>query len=596
MTDIPPGEIAQNAVDCESSAPAGRPLRCWLPVAVLAVYWAFTLCVYYLEMAMFPRFITRMIALALMLVICLVWWLSKRHFRLRERLAVVGIVLSLLFGAPLVADKSINWFMLLLGAMPYVVTLGIAWLLMTRRRGTRVQLTGIVAGALLIFGGFCLLRWDGLDGRQIAQYSWRWSPTAEQAFLATIESPRIGPDSTSVAVPEWRLQPGDWPGFRGADRDDVVGELSTQDWAAHPPEQVWKRLVGPGWSSVIIVDGFLVTQEQRGESEAVVCYDADTGDEVWVHTDTERFDEGLSGPGPRGTPAFAEGRIFALGARGKLNCLAAATGEGLWSHDLPAETGAAIQQWGISTSPLIVGGLAVVFSGGTDGRSLLAYHADTGDLAWSSAGGTQSYSSPQLLTIDGVRQIVMHDNRALYAVHPETGERLWERPTGNEMSLAMLQPHQVGETDLVVAWDNGITRLTVRQDAGTWSVRECWPEPSTRLKPSFNDFFVHDGYIYGLDDGILCCLDLESGKRVWKRGRYGFGQMLYVSALQQFLVLTDQGELVLAAADPERLVEVARVSVLSGKTWNHAAAAHGRLYVRNGEEMACYRLTSAQQP
>ena len=163
---------------------------------------------------------------------------------------------------------------------------------------------------------------------------------------------------------------------------------------------------------MIIVDGHLVTQEQRGEAEATVCYDAATGAELWAHGEPARFYEGLAGVGPRTTPSFSDGRIYAFGATGKLTCLSAANGIPLWSHDSAAEAGAEPPQWGYSTSPLVIDRKVIAFAGGEEGRSLLAYDAMSGDRVWAQAAGKQTYSSPQFIEIGGQRQLVMHDNRA----------------------------------------------------------------------------------------------------------------------------------------------------------------------------------------
>src|SRR5262249_625934 len=143
------------------------------------------------------------------------------------------------------------------------------------------------------------------------------------------------------------LQPGDWPGFRGKDRDGrYKGARIATDWDERPPRQVWRQRVGPGWSSFAVVGTRLYTQEQRGPNEAVVCYDAGSGAELWSHEDAARFSETMAGPGPRATPTFHEGKIYAQGATGKLNCLDAATGRVLWSHDVAADSGAALPLWG----------------------------------------------------------------------------------------------------------------------------------------------------------------------------------------------------------------------------------------------------------
>ena len=156
----------------------------------------------------------------------------------------------------------------------------------------------------------------------------------------------------------------------------------------------------------------------------------------------------------------------------------------------------------------------------------------------------------------------------------------------------MLQPHRLNDHEILIPWDPGIARIEVKNDGGKWTTAERWN--SNRLKPDFNDFVVHDGHIYGLDDGILCCVDLADGKRLWKKGRYGHGQILLLADQGAILVLGESGEAILVAANPKGLEELGRFQAIEGKTWNHPVIAHGRLYVRNAEEMACYELNSGR--
>jgi outer membrane protein assembly factor BamB len=335
---------------------------------------------------------------------------------------------------------------------------------------------------------------------------------------------------------------------------------------------------------MIVVDGHLVTQEQRGEADAVVCYDAATGEELWVHTDEDRFNEPLSGPGPRSTPSFDGGRIVTVGGRGRLNCLDAASGKLLWTH----ENAVAVAQWGLATSPLLTDDLVIVFAGGKNERSLVAYRVDNGDTVWERGVGHTSYSSPQLVTLGGQRQILIDDTAGLHSVAVESGELLWEHLTGGGPAEPMLQPHVISDHELTVAWNSGIARLKVERKDGQWTVSRQWE--TTALKPGFNDFVIHEGHIFGLDDGILCCLDAASGQRLWKKGRFGHGQLLLLASPPRLIVVAESGEMALLAANPKQCEELGRFKAIDGKCWNHPVIAHGCLFVRNGEEMACYRL------
>jgi outer membrane protein assembly factor BamB len=519
-----------------------------------------------------------------------VWWLFlTRGLSWGDRLLTVAVFVVGSVAVLNVADPSITVWAILLTALPWVLTAGVIWLAASRNSSPVVRRVGLSAAILVALAVLALIRMDGLDGAQRSEFNWRWNPTSEELFLASHTAQAATPAEPPTSHPEWTLQPGDIPGFRGAQRDGVVsGAQLDLDWNAHAPQQVWRQRLGPGWSSLIVVDGHVVTQEQREESEVVACYDAATGEEIWVHADPVRFHEGLSGAGPRGTPAFADGRIYALGGKGNLNCLDAATGKLLWSHDLRAEVGAVVPQWGFSVSPLAVDGKVLIFANGKDDNGLIAFDAATGELNWKLAGGEQTYSSPQLVKLGGVRQVLMHDNRAVRAVNVDDGKLLWEYLVGDEMAVPMLQPLVIAADKLLVSVEAGLTLLEVKHADGNWTAKELWI--SNRIKPNFNDIVTHQGKIYGLDDGILCALDMETGERLWKKGRYGHGQLVLLADQDALLVQGARGEVLLVEISGEQPEELGKFEAIEGKTWNHPALVANRLFVRNGEEIACYEL------
>lgn len=568
------------------------PVRYWIMGAIVAAYWIFESTIYSVEMAMFPRFVSRMLVSASLLLLFLGWLLTNRYLLWRDRLLGFGL---LIFGptiAMTLAEPSTRAVVVLTG-LPRLISACVIWLMIAHSMSRNIQRLGVCVATVLVLGYFTLVRWDGLDGAQRAKLSWRWKPTSEQLFLTSASTPSRSVSETpaeQAAVKPWILQPGDWPDFRSDHRNDGVPDIDvTGDWSKEPPTPMWRRRVGPAWSSMIVVDGHVVTQEQRGEADAVVCYDPTTGNEQWVHTDADRFEEPLSGPGPRSTPAFAEGRIVAIGGRGRLNCLDAATGKLVWTHN----TAVAVGQWGLATSPLITDDLVVVFAGGKNDKSLAAYRAQSGEPVWTRAVGETSYSSPQLVTLGGQRQILIDDTLGLHAVTVESGELLWEHLAQGGGAEPMLQPHPISDRELLIAWQSGVARLLVERDGDHWKVTRNWE--TTTLKPGFNDFVVHDGYIFGLDDGILCCLDAGTGQRLWKKGRFGHGQILLLASPPRLVVVGETGEVALLAADEKRYDELGRFKAIDGKTWNHPVIAHGCLFVRNGEEIACYRLAPNHQ-
>jgi outer membrane protein assembly factor BamB len=223
---------------------------------------------------------------------------------------------------------------------------------------------------------------------------------------------------------------------------------------------------------------------------------------------------------------------------------------------------------------------------------LVAYDVATGDLRWLGQPGGGGYSSPHLATIGGVPQVLLLRGARTISVAPADGALLWEHSW--QPSVSIVQPAVVANGGVLIASGDamggiGMRRIAVAHEAAGWQVQERW---TTRaLKPYFNDFVVHKGHAFGFDGSILAAINLEDGQRAWKGGRYGHGQLVLLPDEDLLLVLSEDGELSLVSATPDRFSEIARVPALDGKTWNHPAIVGDVLLVRNGEEMAAFRLT-----
>lgn len=578
------------------TTPAASPrLRLWQPTCVLALFWAYNFAARHIEMLTFVRWIAGMGATLVAMLACLVWWLTNGPISRRHRFGALGAMAAGGVAGYFLYDKTLGIFTVLFFALPCAVTAGTIWLLVARGIRSTRSFVGLLAVLWATWGYFTLLRMEGISGEQQAAIHWRWTPTAEELYLAEKkgqEPPATGNQVSGDEAGEPLVaHPGDWTGFRGPERDATVrGVQIATDWNAAPPKQIWRQRVGPAWSSVAVIGDRLFTQEQRGESEAVVCLDAETGRELWVHEDHARFWEGVAGAGPRATPTFAAGRLYSAGATGLLNCLDAKTGKRSWSRDFSKESGAKVPLWGFSSSPLVVGDLVVIFAGGEGDMGLLAYRAETGEPAWQVAAGHNSYSSPHLASIDGREQILCLSDAGLTSVEPESGNVLWNYGGAAPGAPISIQPHPLGESQVLIpsVEDVGLALLEVKHEGASWSAEKLWPSRS--LQPSFNDFVIHDGAAYGFDEAIFGCFDIATGKRLWKGGRYGHGQVLLVADQGLLVVIAESGEAVLLKANPKMHEELCRFPAIEGKTWNHPALVRGRLYVRNAEEMACYDI------
>jgi outer membrane protein assembly factor BamB len=412
-------------------------------------------------------------------------------------------------------------------------------------------------------------------------------PVAEPVSEPAAHAPVPAAVPAVVPTPTGEETGADWPGFRGPHRDDVVSGVRIKtDWTASPPVALWRRPVGPGWSSFAVRGGLIYTQEQRGLDEVVACYRLTTGQPVWAHRDAARFWESNGGPGPRGTPTLSNGRVYTFGATGILNVLNASDGSVVWSRNAASDTGMKTPMWGFASSPLVVDDAVIVATAG----QLASYDLVTGARRWAGPAHGVSYSSPQLATIGGVQQVLLLSEAGVTSVAPADGTLLWEYAW---VGYPIVQPALTTDGDVLISVtdSSGTRRLAVTHGSGGWTVEPRWT--SNGLKPYFNDFVVHNGYAFGFDGSILACIDLADGKRKWKGGRYGNGQLVLLADQDVLLVSSEEGELALVRATPDQFTELAHFPALDGKTWNHPVVAGDVLLVRNGQEMAAFRLSLA---
>jgi outer membrane protein assembly factor BamB len=490
-------------------------------------------------------------------------------------------------------------------------------IVLLRHQPARRLRTAVLCSAVG-FGVWDMLKMDGTTGKFSTEFSWRWAPTAEEEYLKQLAESgrrsnhdrdaagrRGATDASAGAAATATVASGgasevtrsssEWPEFRGPNRDGhFPGVTLAADWTSQPPVVKWKTRVGPGWSSFAVAGRRLFTQEQRGDHEAVVCLDANSGATLWVHEYASRFWEAIAGAGPRATPTVGDAGLYCLGANGELLCLNAVTGKLVWQRKLQEEANRTPPPWGFASSPLLVGNLVVVHAGGPADKGVLAFDAKSGEPRWSVASGDHSYSSPHHATFSGVEGLLMATNRGLQFLDPATGVELWSHAWETQNYRA-IQPLVDGDAVyLGTSLGGGTRRIAVSHSNGVWAAAEVWT--SIVMKPDFNDFVQHDGHIYGFDGNIFACISMQDGRRLWKRGRYGNGQVLLLPDSGQLLVISEQGELVLIQADPTELQELCRFPAIDGKTWNHPVLIQNRLYLRNGKEAACIELRVRESP
>ena len=487
------------------------------------------------------------------------------------------------------------------------------WLVFLSRMPWSRRRWAIGAAVAVIAMTAATTRIRGVTGDLAPILEWRWASRPSSALpaesvpeplrstpaLPTPEPAPTSPAPTAVppsapaasapigATPSIRPA-GDYPQFLGADRNGTVSGIRiADDWAKRPPRLVWRRPIGAGWSGFAVARGLAVTQEQHGNREMVVAYDLATGVPKWSHGDHAHYESTIAGEGPRATPTISRGRVFTLGSTGLLNCLDLETGRAIWKRDVQADNQSPQLGWGRSSSPLAVDDLIVVSVGGQDGRSLVAYSRDSGEPAWHAGDDLASYSSPIVATLGGVRQIVVLNNSSIAGHDPASGRQLWSHPWRRD-APSVAAPLVISDSRVMLSAGYGIGSrlLEISRDGDAVSQSLVWE--STRLKAKFTNPIVHDGFVYGLDDGVLVCLDPANGERRWKGGRYGHGQTILAG--NRLLVQTEDGEIVLVDPRPDAHHELARFRVFDQKTWNPPALAGRFLLVRTDTEAACYEL------
>jgi outer membrane protein assembly factor BamB len=413
------------------------------------------------------------------------------------------------------------------------------------------------------------------------------APATAVASPSPSASVAASPGDTAAAAPAPSRNA--WTNFRGARRDGKYDEGSiATNWPANGLPVLWKQPVGVGHASFVVADGKAYTIEQRRSQEVVAAYDINNGRELWTQKWNASFADS-TGDGPRATPTWDQGRIYALGATGELRCLDANSGAVVWGKNILKDNAAQNLQWAQAASPLIVDDKVIVLPGGANGKSVVAYNKNTGAPVWKVLDDQQAYVSPMLVDLAGRRQIVVVSSFRVVGLAPENGALLWSYPWDTDMGINVSQPIVVDRNRFFISsgYGKGAALVEVKGSGNSFTASTVWENKN--MKNKFNSSVLHNGYIYGLDEQILVCLDVNTGERKWKDGRYGFGQVILAG--NHLIVTSEQGDVALVNASPDKYTEVARFKGLEGQTWNYPAIAGGKLLVRNSNEMAAFDIS-----
>jgi outer membrane protein assembly factor BamB len=396
----------------------------------------------------------------------------------------------------------------------------------------------IIPGFLYFVAGIDLVEWRGgympvlTLSKTLPDYKMLEENRAKQSKLeATNSLPKFAQKGTNY-----------WTSFRGPNRDGHYDEepILTQ-WPKEGLRQIWRQPVGGGYSSFIVADGRAYIMEQRRDREVAVAYAVSDGRELWTNGWLDKFEEPIGGEGPRATPTYDEGRIYAMGGNGEFRCLEAASGRLIWRRNILTENHAQVLTYGEAVSPLIVEDKVIVLPGGTNGLSVAAYNKLTGAPIWESLSDKQAYTSPMLVTLAEQKQVLIVSARSVMGILPENGRLLWHLPWAADNDNAIAQPVLLGTNRFLLSagYGKGCAAFEVTRSNASFEAHEVWK--NTLLKNKFSSSVLYEGCIYGLDDDLLVCLDAESGRRKWKDGRFGYGQVLLASG--HLVILGGDGDL-----------------------------------------------------
>ena len=566
-----------------------KPLRMWPALLLAAII---VLCRYvprFIEGASSQFWFVPIFFPMLGSALILIWWLAGSRATGREKLIGALGVIAVMAVVTVLSHASMRGLITTYLTLPLAMVGFALGAFFNHGAASGNRATGALLGAVLAMSVTLFLRAQGIAGDYTFDLKPRWSAEPGSGTWAAGKAD-VSKTAGAGAAIEAAIASAEWPGFRGADRmGHVKAPKLATDWKANPPKLLWKKPAGAGWSSFAVAGSFAFTQEQRGPNEAVVCYDLATGNEVWVQQREARFDESMGGPGPRATPTLADGAVFVTSAPGVLLRLKAGTGEVVWQQDFKKLAGREAPMWGYAGSPLVTNGLVIVYAGGEGDKGVMAFDAVKGDLRWSVPCGPESYSSPQLSKVLGEDTLLVLTNDGLLLLDPATGKTRLNHEWKFKGYRA-LQPTVIdGEVILLpTPMSEGTRAIRVSKKGGRLAGEELWT--SKHLKPDFTELIAHKGHLYGIDGSMFSCIDLKTGARVWKDGRYGKGQSLLLDSADQILIAAEDGRVVLLQADPTAHKEITSFQALQGKTWNHPVLAGDKLLVRNATEAACYEL------
>ena len=380
------------------------------------------------------------------------------------------------------------------------------------------------------------------------------------------------------------VKPGDWPQWRGPRRDGVSAETGVlTDWPKGGPKVLWNAKASAGYSSFAVADGKAFTLLQDGDDEALVCWDAESGKELWRSKYSGKFTNNF-GDGPRATPTVEGDFVWTVGGEGELACWKTKDGAPVWRKNLLKEFQADNLTWGVSFSPLVEGDLLITNPGGK-GNSVVAFNKKTGDKVWGVLDDVAGYSSPVVTNAAGVRQVIVFTGKRLVGLAPKDGKLLWEYPWETEYEANVATPVVVDDYVFISSgYGKGCALLKIDKEGDGLKAKRVYENAD--MCNHFATCVLYKEHLYGFNDpGILTCLELRTGKVAWSQRGFAKGSLTVADGL--LIVLGEHGKLAVAEATPRGYRQKAGCQPLHGKCWSVPVLANGRLYIRDEEQILC---------
>jgi outer membrane protein assembly factor BamB len=381
----------------------------------------------------------------------------------------------------------------------------------------------------------------------------------------------------------------DWPQFRGIARDSKVTDFKVPQVWPHVLTQVWKLNVGFGDATPVLSGNRIYLATRQENNEVILCLDATSGKELWKSSYPAVAVTGPSSshPGPRSTPALANGKIVAYGVTGILSCLDMTTGKVLWRKENPTND---LPQFFTAMSPLLVDGLCIAHLGGQNKGEVVALDLTSGAERWKWTGDGPSYASPSIMILDGKKHVIVQTEKNLISLNLTDGKLLWQVPTPAQQRFYNCpSPYVNGQIIYYTGQGAGTKAIKVKKDGDRYVPEELWSNPEIGAK--WNTPILKEGFLYGFtDQKRIYCLDASTGKVAWMDNAVNNDFATIVDCGSVIVGLPGTGNLLVFKPDEKQYTEIIRYKVSDTPIYAFPVLAGNLIYIKDAESLILYRI------